>query len=377
MKRRHQLIAASASLAVALCVADLNLAMAADPIVIGVAGPMSGDLSRFGQQMQQGAERAVAEINAHGGVLGRPVKLVTGDDRCSPEHAPAAAQDLVEAGVVFVAGHFCSGSSIPASKIYHASGVLQITPASSNSRLTDEAAGAGWDSVFRVYGRDDGNAAFAGNWIATNFKDRRIAVVTDGSTLSTIQSLAAREAMAKEGIKPVLEDSIATGMSGYPDLVSDLKAKSIGLLYFTGYDPEAAVILREIAASGLSIQLVGSDTLNDDEFVAAAGASAEGVRFSAEADATLLPTAQALVAQFQSSGTTPTDYTIRTYAAVRLWADAAAKAGSSDGEKIAAVLHQGTWDTVLGALAFDGKGDPITPQYAIYSVTNGKIVESK
>jgi len=358
MIRRHQLVAAAARLAVGLCISfvTINGAMAADPIVIGVAGPMSGDLSRFGQQMQQGAERAVADINAKGGVLGHPIKLVTGDDRCAPEHASAAAQDLVDAGVVFVVGHFCSGSSIPASKVYHGSGVLQITPASSNGRLTDEAAEAGWDNVFRVYGRDDGNAAFAGSWIAMNFKDRRIAVVTDGSTLSTIQSLAAREAMAKEGIKPVLEDSIATGMSGYPDLVGDLKAKSIGLLYFTGYHPEAAVIMREIVASGLPIQLVGSDTLNDDEFIAAAGALAEGVKFSAEADATQLPMAQALVAEFQSAGIAPTDYTIRTYAAVRLWADAAAKAGSTDGEKIASLLHQGTWNTVLGSLAFDSKG---------------------
>ncbi len=375
MIRRRQLIAAAASLAAALV--TLNGAMAADPIVIGVAGPMSGELSRFGQQMQQGAGQAVADINANGGLLGRPIKLLAEDDRCAPEQAPAAAEDLVHEGVVFVVGHFCSGSSIPASKVYHASGVLQISPASSNPRLTDEAAEAGWNTVLRVYGRDDGQATFAGTWIATNFKDRRIAVVTDGGRYSAEISRSARAAMAAKGVNPVLEDSIAPGMTDYSDLLGDLKAKSIGLVYFTGYNPEAAVIARQFLASGLPIQLVGSDTLNDDEFVVAAGPSAEGVKFSAEADATQLPTAQTLVAQFQSAGIAPTDYTIRTYAAVRLWADAVVKAGSTDGEKIASLLRQGTWNTVLGSLAFDSKGDPVAPQYAIYTVTNGKIVESK
>lgn len=371
---RHLIAAAGAF---AFVLAALTPARAADPIVIGVAGPMSGDLSRFGQQMQQGAERAVADVNANGGALGRPLKLVSEDDRCVPEHASAAANDLVDAGAVFVAGHFCSGSSIPASKVYHAHGILQITPASSNPRLTDEAAEAGWDTVFRIYGRDDGQAAFLGTWIATKFPGRPVAVVTDGGRYSTEMSRSAREAMAAKGVSPALEDSIAPGMTDYSDLVADLKSKSIGVVYFAGYYPEAGVIARQLHASGLAIQLVGSDALDDDEFLAAAGSSAEAVSFSAQADATQLPAATTLVAQFQSAGIRPTDYAIRTYAAIRLWADAAAKAGSIDAEKIAAVLHQGSWNTVAGALSFDSKGDPTTPQYAIYTVTNGKIVENK
>jgi branched-chain amino acid transport system substrate-binding protein len=365
--------------AVAIAVASLSVTstLAADPLTIAVAGPMSGDLARFGEQMRQGAERAVAEINAQGGVLGQPLKLLVEDDRCDPTHAATAAQDAVDGEAVFVAGHFCSGASIPASKVYHEHGILQITPESSNPRLTDEAADAGWNNVFRVYGRDDAEAAFAGAWISTNFKGEPVAVVTDGSGYSEQLSRSVRAAMAAAGVKPAVEDSIATGMDDYSALMNEMKAHQIRVLYFAGYHPEAAVIARQIHDRGLLVQLVGSDSLNDDEFLAAADFAADGVMFTAEANATRFGAAQALDAAFQAAGITPTDATIRTYAAVRLWADAAAKAGSTDGDKVAAVLRSGSWNTVLGVMAFDAKGDPTGPNYAIYIVSGGKIGELK
>jgi branched-chain amino acid transport system substrate-binding protein len=145
-------------------------------ITIGTAGPMSGDLARFGMQMKHGAEQAVADINAQGGVLGKQLKLLVGDDHYIPDQAPDTARELADQHVVFVAGHFCSGSSIPASRVYHERGVLQITPASSNPKLTEEAAAAGWMNVFRLYVRDDQEGAIAGAWIAANAKGRNVAI---------------------------------------------------------------------------------------------------------------------------------------------------------------------------------------------------------
>src|SRR5262245_58594101 len=97
-------------------------------IVIGVAGPLTGDLGAFGEQLRRGAQQAVADLNAQGGVLGKQVRLVIGDDQFNPPRAVSVANDLTKQGAVFVAGHFCSGSSIPASKVYSVAGVLQITP---------------------------------------------------------------------------------------------------------------------------------------------------------------------------------------------------------------------------------------------------------
>jgi branched-chain amino acid transport system substrate-binding protein len=180
------LLLAAAFVSGALPISFAHKAAASDAIVIAVAGPMSGDLARFGEQMRHGAEQAVADINAHGGVLGRQIRLLVEDDSYKSDRATPAAEDAADNGAVFVAGHFCSGLSIPASKVYHDHGILQVTPASSNPRLTDEAADAGWTNVFRVYGRDDRQAEFAGSWIAANFKGAPIAIVTDGSAFSEL-----------------------------------------------------------------------------------------------------------------------------------------------------------------------------------------------
>ena len=97
-------------------------------ILIGVAGPMSGQDAWTGEQQRQGAEMAVIDINANGGVLGEKVSLVVGDDACDPDQAVAVANQLVNEGVVFVAGHYCSHSSIPASKVYETAAILMISP---------------------------------------------------------------------------------------------------------------------------------------------------------------------------------------------------------------------------------------------------------
>ena len=123
----------------------LGSAAAAD-IRIGIAGPMTGERAWYGEQMQRGAELAVADINAAGGVLGQEVQFVTVDDSCDPRQAVAAAQHLISQDVIFVVGHFCSGASIAASEVYEAAGVLQISPASSNPVLTESDRA----NVFRI-----------------------------------------------------------------------------------------------------------------------------------------------------------------------------------------------------------------------------------
>ena len=105
----------------------------------------------FGAQLKAGAEMWLKDTNAKGGILGEKVKLVIGDDACDPKQAVAVANKFASQGVTYVAGHFCSGSSIPASKVYTEEGIIQVSPASTNPAFTDE----GGPNVFRVCGRDD------------------------------------------------------------------------------------------------------------------------------------------------------------------------------------------------------------------------------
>src|SRR5260370_317012 len=150
-------------------------------IKIATVGPMTGQYAAFGEQMKRGAEMAVKDINAAGGVNGQQLVLQVGDDACDPKQATAVANQLVSDKVVFVAGHYCSGSSIPASDIYKEAKILQITPARTNIKLTDDAAAKGNTTVFRTCGRDDVQGATVGAYIIKNNKNATIAVLHDKS----------------------------------------------------------------------------------------------------------------------------------------------------------------------------------------------------
>ena len=168
---RRTLFAGVAALALAASAA------AQAQIRVATVGPMTGSYAAVGAQMKAGAEQAVADINKAGGVNGQQLVLEIGDDACDPRQAVSVANQMASRQVKVVAGHYCSGSSIPASKVYAEEGVLQISPASTNPRYTDEG---GWNT-FRVCGRDDQQGLIAGKYIATTYKGKKVAVVGYGS----------------------------------------------------------------------------------------------------------------------------------------------------------------------------------------------------
>src|ERR1700704_1190816 len=151
----------------------LSTTALAQDITIGVAGPMTGGESAFGRQMKKGAEQAVADLNTAGGVLGKKLTLEVGDDACDPKQARSVAEKFASAKVPFVAGHYCSSSSIPASEAYADGNVLQIPPASTNPLFTERKL---WN-VARVCGRDDQQGLVAADYIAKNFKGKNVAIL--------------------------------------------------------------------------------------------------------------------------------------------------------------------------------------------------------
>src|SRR5690242_9895233 len=148
----------AATLAVGLAVAGSAQAQ----IKFGVAGPITGGSAAFGAQLKNGVEQAVADINAAGGIMGQKIVLASpGDDRADPKEGVSVANKLAGEGVKFVIGHFNSGVSIPASEVYQENGMLQITPASTNPKVTDR----GMWNIFRTCGRDDQQGTVAGEYI--------------------------------------------------------------------------------------------------------------------------------------------------------------------------------------------------------------------
>src|SRR5262245_59598583 len=333
----------------------------AEDLTVGVAGPMTGGEATFGRQMNNGAEMAVADINAAGGVLGKKLKLEAGDDACDPKQARSVAEKFA-GRVPFVAGHYCSSSSIPASEAYAEAGTLQITPASTNPLFTERKL---WNT-FRVCGRDDQQGAVAGEYIAKNFKGKNIAVIHDKTTYGKGLADETKKALNKAGVKEKLYEAYNKGDKDFTALVSKLKLNKIDLVYVGGYHQEAGLILRQMRDQGLQTILMAGDALADKEFASITGPAAEGVLFTFGPDPRKKPTAAEIVAKFKAKNIDPEGYTLYTYAAFQVWSEAVKKAGTTDAKKVAATIKGGTWDTVLGKISYTPKGDITQLDYVVY-----------
>jgi branched-chain amino acid transport system substrate-binding protein len=339
-------------------------------LLIGMAGPMTGNNAWFGEQMERGAAQAVADINGAGGVLGQQVELITVDDFCDPEQAVAAARKLVSAGVIFVAGHFCSHASIPASEIYEAAGVLMICPSSTNPMLTE----LGRANVCRVSHRDDAESIMAGNYLADHWADQKIAILHDNTTFGKGIAEGTKKQLNKRGLTEAIYQAYVPGKVDYGAEIDQLQAADIAASYIGGYHTEIALMARAARDRGYPIQLVAGGVLASEDFGLIAGSAAEGALFTDVADPRRRSEAAFVIERFRASGFEPQLYTLYAYGAVQAWAQAAEKAGSLDPQAMIAALRQYQFDTVLGPIDFDEKGDLTVQNPAWYVWRDGTYV---
>lgn len=361
---KRSLFAGTAMLAIALAVAATP---ASAQVKIGVAGPITGEYATFGKQLSDGADFAAADLNAKGGVLGQKIEVLKGDDACDPKQAVSVANKFAGEGVKFVDGHFCSSSSIPASKVYTEEGILQITPASTNPKFTEEGS---WNT-FRTCGRDDQQGKVAGHALATEFKGRKVAILHDNTTYGKGIADETKKEYNAEGGKETLYQAYVPGEHDYTALVSRLKEAGIEVIYFGGYHSEIGLIARQAKEQGLKATLIGPDSLTAKEFWQIAGDAGEGLMFTFPSDPRNRPTAAAVVKEFKDKGIDPEGYVLYTYAAMQVWAEAATKANTFDPKKIAETIKANTWPTVLGDLTYDKKGDVQKADYVFYIWHNG------
>jgi branched-chain amino acid transport system substrate-binding protein len=352
--------------------AALSATSALADITIGVQGPISGQYAAFGEQLKRGAEKAVADINAAGGVNGEKIALEIGDDACDPKQAVAAANQLASKGAKFVAGAFCSSSSIPASAVYAEEGIVQISPASTNPTYTEQGL---WNTN-RVCGRDDAQGAVAGAFLAAHYKDKKIAIIDDKSAYGKGLADETRKALNAAGVKEVLNESYTPGEKDYTALVSKMKEAGIDAVYVGGYHTEGGLILRQMREQGLNAQMLSGDAFNTEEFWTIAGPAGEGMIFTFAPDPRNSPAAAKVVESFKADKYDPEGYTLYTYAAVQAWAQAANTLKSNDAKEISKWLRAGnTLNTVLGDLQMNEKGDVKDSKYVWYKWSNGKYAE--
>src|SRR4029077_5549661 len=266
------------------------------------------------------------------------------------------------AKIPFVAGHYCSSSSIPASEAYADGNVLQITPASTNPLYTERKL---WN-VARVCGRDDQQGLVAAEYIAKNYKGKNIAILNDKTTYGKGLADETKKALNKAGVTEKMYESYNQGDKDFNAIVSRLKQQNIDLVCVGGYHTEPGLIVRKMRAQGLKTILMAGDALADKEYASITGPAGAGTLFTFGPAPRKKPTAAAIVEKFKAKNIDPEGYTLYTYAAFQVWSQAAAKAGTTDPKKVMETMKSGSCDTVIGTLDFDAKGDIKQLDYVVY-----------
>ncbi|KAA1055495.1 ABC transporter substrate-binding protein [Azospirillum argentinense] len=341
-------------------------------ITIALAGPMTGAAAAYGEQTRAGVEAAVADINAKGGLLGQKLVLTIADDACDAKQAVAAANKLVSQNVAAVIGHVCSGASIAASNVYGEEGIVMISPTATSPQLTDR----GLKNVFRVCGRDDQQGEVAAKLIADRYKGKKVAIVHDKQAYGQGLADDVKRRLNAAGITEAAFTSITAGEKDYSALVTRLKSDGVDVLYYGGYDQELGLIARQAADQQFRPQIIGADGIQPQSYWNIAGDTAEGTLFTFSPDPQRNPAAKPVVEALQAKNIRTDGFTLFAYAAVQTYAEAVEKANSAKPDAVAKALRAGpSFDTVVGSLSFDDKGDLKQPGYVFWAWKNGEKVQ--
>ena len=349
------------SLALGVVVALSGTALA--QIKMGVTGPVTGPNAAFGAQIKNGADQAIADINAAGGIMGQKISAEYGDDASDPKQGVSVANKFAGNGVKFVVGPFNSGVTMPSSEVYQENGILLITPSATNPKVTERGL---WN-VFRTCGRDDQQGAVAAAYILKNMKGKKIAVVHDKTTYGQGLADEMKKALNKGGMKEVMYEGINVGEKDFSALVSKIKQANADLVYWGGLHTEGGLLVRQMRDQGVKTVLMGGDGITTDEFASVGGPGVEGTLMTYGPDATKNPNAKDVVAKFKAKNFNPEAYTLYSYAAVQIIKQAAESAKSLDPKKVAEKMHSGMkFKTVLGDISYDKKGDLTKLDYVMY-----------
>ena len=352
-----------------------GMAMAEDTLKIGVAGAHSGDLASYGMSALRGAEYVVDQINAKGGVLGKQVEIVKGDEQCKPELATNVATKMVTEKIPVVMGHICSGATKAALGIYKDAKVITISPSATNPALTQSGD---YPNFFRTIASDDAQARMEVDF-AKKKGYKKLAVLHDkGDYGKGLAEFAKKFIEDDPDLEVVLYEGITPGAVDYSAVIQKIKKSGAEAVIFGGYHPEASKLVSGMRKKKMDTTFISDDGVKDDTFIKVAGKYAEGVFATGPMDVSKNPLAvEATEAHKKKYGEDPGAFYLTGCAATRALLAAIEKAGSTDFDAVKKSLQNDKVDTALGAISFDEKGDAIGVGFAVYEVQNGSYVELK
>ena len=343
-----------------------------EPIVLGMITPLSGSSAAIGPYMQNGAQLAVDEINADGGIDGRDLELVVEDGACDPRTATAAANKLVTDGVDISVGGYCSGATLPTLPIFEKAGVPMIIPAANSTELVDQ----GLANVFLINGTGTQQAEAAVDFM-TKQNATRGALVDDNTSYSTdIAKLTAELLESGSGPELVLSESVTAGESDYSANVNAVVQANPDFVYWTGYYQEGGLIARQLRQAGYSGSFMVADGSVDQQLVEIAGAeNAEGIFATMTQTPDNIEGAEDWIADYREAfGAEPGPYSTQSYDAVRVAAEALREAGSTETDAVIEALEGiDGLELFSGPLKFTEEHTLSSGGFLILSVQDGEF----
>ncbi|MCS0657307.1 branched-chain amino acid ABC transporter substrate-binding protein [Massilia terrae] len=352
--------------------------MAADQLTvkIGHVAAVSGPLSYFGKDNENGARMAIDELNSRNITIGgKKAKfvLLAEDDAGEPRLATVVAQKLVDAKVNAVIGHETSGTSIPASKIYHDAGIPEISAATTSPKYTEQ----GFNTTFRVVVNDKQLGRTLGRYAVKDMKAKRVALIDDRTAYG--------QGIAAEFVKGLQEAGGAIVTKEYTDdkktefgaILTKVRASNPDLIFFGGMSAVAGPMLHQMKALGMGkLRFIGGDGICSDEIATLSqGAMSDGQVVCAEAGG-IEDSAKAGLEKFNANykkrfGIDVQIYAPYVYDSIMTIVEAMVKAGSAEPAKYLPVLAQIRHSGLTGLIAFDQRGDIRDGTLTLYTFKNG------
>jgi len=345
---------------------------AQDVVKIGFASPLTGGQASYGKDNQNGAELAIRELNTQAlRIGGKPVKfeLMAEDDQAEPKLGPVIAQKLADAKVAGVVGHFNSGVTIPASRVYSDAGIPELS-VSTNVKYTQQ----GFKTAFRLMADDGKQGKALGEYAVKVLKLKRLAVIDDSTAYG--QGLADEfERSAKAaGAQIVKHEHTNDKAVDFAAILTTIKAAQPDAIFFGGYDQQAAPMARQMQTLGIKAKLMGGETMNSAKFIELAGPAAEGqIASTPGAALQSRPGGPAFAEKYRKQfGQDVGLYAPYFYDGVMLIAAAMKAADSTDPAKYLPALQKIRYPGVTADISFDRNGDLTHGLMTIWQVKNGK-----
>ena len=366
------LAVAAVALASTACASRETTGGVADgDLAIAVGVPLSGPYARAGRETVNAVKIAVAEINEAGGIDGRKVRVLEGDDQGEPQTGQSVAQKFCDDdSVVAVIGHYNSGVTIPASDVYRRCGLAQVSPLSSNPEVTSR----GLENIFRVGARDDYMGPALATYLATNTDLTKIGTIDDQSSygVGLVDQFTSKAKSA--GLDIVKSAAIKAGDKDFRAVLGSFPAET-QVIYFGGYPADAALLAQQAREVGLDVVLAGGDGLFDPDLLKG-GDAVDGTLLTASAGN---PTteAQAFLDAYRADYGQPSGYGLLEYNAARLVLQALADVAEMSRDAVVKAISAVAYEPVEGGapIEFDDKGDNQNAQVHIFTVADGAFDE--